>query len=121
MMFTQVRSDLPDSERMSAEARELARELKAVCVDTWKCGVCVPESHFHIQTLRQVRRERDVLQSRLEAAEAEAERERGLHRRELRRKAKEAQEVWARWSGSVGKSVVCCYSLGGLSWRSSYN
>ena len=34
-----------------------------------------------------------MLQSRLEAAEAEVERERGLHRRELRRRAKETQEV----------------------------
>ena len=41
----------------------------------------------------QVRRERDLLQSRVESAEGEAERERGLHRRELRRKAKEGQEV----------------------------
>lgn len=41
----------------------------------------------------QVRKERDLLQARLEAAEAELERERGVHRRELRRRAKEQQEV----------------------------
>ena len=41
----------------------------------------------------QVRKERDLLQARVEAAEAELERERGLHRRELRRRAKEQQEV----------------------------
>ncbi len=41
----------------------------------------------------QLSKERDVLRGRLEAAEAELERERGLHRRELRRRAKEAQEV----------------------------
>ncbi|GAX84244.1 hypothetical protein CEUSTIGMA_g11667.t1 [Chlamydomonas eustigma] len=64
-----VRSDLPENERISTEAREMARELKAV------------------------RKERDVLIERCEVAEAELERERGLHRRELRRKAKEAVEV----------------------------
>ncbi|GLC57436.1 Centrosomal protein CCDC61 [Pleodorina starrii] len=53
----------------SAEARELSRDLKTV------------------------RKERDLLQARLEAAEAELERERGLQRRELRRKAKEQQEL----------------------------
>ena len=41
----------------------------------------------------QVRKERDLLLQRVEAAEAELERERGLHRRELRRRAKETQEV----------------------------
>lgn len=41
----------------------------------------------------QVRKERDLLQARVEAAEAELERERGLHRRELRRRGKETQEV----------------------------
>ncbi|KAL6764801.1 protein required for templated centriole assembly [Haematococcus lacustris] len=65
-----VRADLPDNDRATAEARELARELK------------------------HVRKERDLLQARMEAAEAEAERERGQHRRELRRKAKEAQEAY---------------------------
>ncbi|KAG2492361.1 hypothetical protein HYH03_009309 [Edaphochlamys debaryana] len=55
----------PDSERSS----ELSREL------------------------RMVRKERDLLQARVEAAEAELERERGLHRRELRRRGKEQQEL----------------------------
>jgi coiled-coil domain-containing protein 61 len=41
----------------------------------------------------QVRKERDLLAARVEAAEAELERERGLHRRELRRRAKEQQSV----------------------------
>lgn len=41
----------------------------------------------------QVRKERDLLHSRVDSMEAELERERGLHRRELRRKAKELQEV----------------------------
>lgn len=41
----------------------------------------------------QALKERDLLRSKLEAAEVEAEREAGLHRRELRRKAKEWQEV----------------------------
>lgn len=41
----------------------------------------------------QVRKERDTLAARLDGVDAELERERGLHRRELRRKAKEAQEV----------------------------
>ncbi|GIL99845.1 hypothetical protein Vretimale_4810 [Volvox reticuliferus] len=53
----------------SLEARELSRDLKTV------------------------RKERDLLQARLEAAEAELERERGVHRRELRRRAKEQQEL----------------------------
>ncbi|GLI61493.1 hypothetical protein VaNZ11_003821 [Volvox africanus] len=53
----------------SSEARELSRDLKTV------------------------RKERDLLQARLEAAEAELERERGVHRRELRRRAKEQQEL----------------------------
>ena len=53
----------------SQELKELSRELKLV------------------------RKERDLLLARVEAAEAELERERGLHRRELRRKAKETQEV----------------------------
>ncbi|KAG2447714.1 hypothetical protein HYH02_007174 [Chlamydomonas schloesseri] len=53
----------------SGDTRELAREL------------------------RTVRKERDLLQARVEAAEAELERERGLHRRELRRRAKEQQEL----------------------------
>lgn len=41
----------------------------------------------------QARKERDLLASRAETQDAELERERGLHRRELRRKAKETQEV----------------------------
>ncbi|EFJ40344.1 hypothetical protein VOLCADRAFT_84510 [Volvox carteri f. nagariensis] len=53
----------------SADARELSRDLKTA------------------------RKERDLLQARLEAAEAELERERGVHRRELRRRAKEQQEL----------------------------
>ncbi len=40
-----------------------------------------------------MRKERDLLQVRVEAAEAEVERERGLHRRELRRRAKDGQDV----------------------------
>ncbi|PNH10242.1 Coiled-coil domain-containing protein 61 [Tetrabaena socialis] len=58
-----------DQERLSAEARELSKEL------------------------RTVRKERDLLQARVEAAEVELERERGLHRRELRRRGKEQQEL----------------------------
>lgn len=54
------------------------------------CGLT---GSFPIVAVRQVRKERDLLQARLETAEAELERERGLHRRELRRKAKETQEV----------------------------
>lgn len=46
--------------------------------------------------MRQVRKERDLLASRAEAQDAELERERGLHRRELRRKAKEVAEVRPR-------------------------
>jgi hypothetical protein len=46
-------------------------------------------------------KERDLLRARLEAAEVEAEREAGLHRRELRRKAKEWQEV-----GEAGQRAV---------------
>ncbi|MEW5297225.1 MAG: hypothetical protein WDW36_000449 [Sanguina aurantia] len=42
--------------------------------------------------LKLVRKERDMLAARLDGVDAELERERGLHRRELRRKAKEAQE-----------------------------
>ncbi len=66
------------------EARELARELRAV------------------------RKERDALAARLAEVEAEAERERGLHRRELRRKAKENQEVWR--DGHHGMIVLVCVS-----------
>ncbi|GFR50998.1 hypothetical protein Agub_g13324 [Astrephomene gubernaculifera] len=60
---------LPDHERITIETREMSREL------------------------RTVRKDRDLLQARVEAAEAELERERGLHRRELRRRAKEQQEL----------------------------
>jgi hypothetical protein len=41
----------------------------------------------------QAQRERDLLQARVENAEADLERERGVHRRELRRKGKVVEEV----------------------------
>ncbi|KAG1657337.1 hypothetical protein FOA52_003760 [Chlamydomonas sp. UWO 241] len=64
------RSDLAGGgDPASGEARDLSREL------------------------RSVRKERDALMGRAEAAEAELERAGGLHRRELRRRAKEAQAV----------------------------
>ncbi len=57
----------------------------ATCVFTRVClCVCVHS---------QLRKDRDLLQARVEGLEAEVERDRGLHRRELRRKAKESQEV----------------------------
>ena len=51
-----------------------------------------------------------MLHSRVEGSEAELERERGLHRRELRRRAKETQEVGGSlcggqrelWAGQEG-------------------
>lgn len=72
--------------------------------------------------LVQVSKERDLLHSRLESLDAELERERGLHRRELARKAKEVQQVGTaactcsahvhrRSTGQVMASaelVVCC-------------
>ena len=49
----------------------------------------LPCSAPHLQASK----ERDLLHSRLEALDAELERERGLHRRELARKAKEMAQV----------------------------
>ena len=45
------------------------------------------------QPLLQVCKERDLLQQRAEAAEAELARERSVHRRELRRRAKELADA----------------------------
>lgn len=41
----------------------------------------------------QLRTENELMQKRAEASEAEVERERGLHRRELRRRAKELTDI----------------------------
>jgi hypothetical protein len=53
-----------------------------------------------LRSVAQVRKDRDLLQARLEASEAELERERGVHRRDLRRRAKEQQEVGWRFGDS---------------------
>jgi hypothetical protein len=58
--------------------------------DTNPCCSCIT---CIIPCLLQVSKERDLLHSRLESLDAELERERGLHRRELARKAKEVQQV----------------------------
>jgi hypothetical protein len=58
-----------------------------------------PHGLSHHPAPPKVTKERDMLRSRLEAAEAAAAREAALQRRELRRKGKEWQEV---------RGVRCC-------------
>lgn len=55
-----------------------------------KYRACSPT---HASSHSQVQRERDLLLARVESMDAELQRERGLHRRELRKKAKDVQEV----------------------------
>ncbi len=57
----------------------------------------------------QARKDRDLLASRVEALEAELERERGLHRRELRRRAKEQQEVRVGRGAAPRSGRVWCF------------
>ncbi len=93
--------------RAAAELREMAKELRAVSGHPgFACSLLALQGRGRMPRPRrggggalrcaQVRKERDLLEARVEAAEAELERERGLHRRELRRKAKENQEVGGR-------------------------
>lgn len=88
--------------QVSAELRRLREEnssLRQQIKQLERSGVgpAAPgaggESGELTRELRAARKDRDLLASRVEALEAELERERGLHRRELRRKAKEQQEM----------------------------
>lgn len=67
----------------------------------------------------QLQTENDLLQKRAESAEAELERDRGLHRRELRRRAKELTDIQKDLSQvrrctvhaqlrAMQCSVICC-------------
>ena len=47
---------------------------------------------FHV-SYKQLQTESELMQKRAEASEAELENERGLHRRELRRRAKELTDI----------------------------
>jgi coiled-coil domain-containing protein 61 len=76
-------------------ARGHAAAVVAPMLHAW-----APADRWRPPTLApQVTQERDLLRARLESAEADAAREDALHRRELRRKAKEWQEVRAPGRG----------------------
>eukprot|EP00891_Asterochloris_glomerata_P001148 jgi/Astpho2/1148/fgenesh1_pg.00021_%23_10_t len=88
-------------DRLTAAMRETSRELRLVC------------------------KERDLLQQRAEAAEAELARERSMHRRELRRRAKELadahqellQDGTARRAETMGGSCASRSSSWLRRWR----
>ncbi|KXZ44868.1 VFL3 protein [Gonium pectorale] len=82
-----------DLRRLREENAALRQQIRQLERSGGAAADSDPEARELSRELRMVRKDRDLLQARVEAAEAELERERGLHRRELRRKAKEQQEV----------------------------
>eukprot|EP00798_Chlamydomonas_sp_ICE-L_P030126 gene30126-35106_t len=83
--------------RLREENSALRQQLKQLERSTRvndSLGASAPEEMKEMaKALKLVRKERDLLQTRTEHAEVELDKERGLQRRELRRKAKEMQEM----------------------------
>ncbi|CAD7704240.1 unnamed protein product [Ostreobium quekettii] len=88
---------LDEVQRLQEENNSLRRTLRTARKNAKQENMAAnsldKSSRDALRELRLVQKERDLLQSRAESSEAELERERGLHRRELRRKAKQIQEV----------------------------